>query len=56
MFKDPELKEEIRSLKEEVTGLREDNRQILASNAKFVKRNYDINRKWDTEGLPATRV
>ena len=56
MFKDPELKEEIRGLKEEVTGLREDNRQILASNAKFVKRNYDINRKWDTEGLPATRV
>ncbi len=56
MFKDPELKEEIRSLKQEVTGLREDNRQILASNAKFVKRNYDINRKWDTEGLPATRV
>ena len=56
LFRNPELVEEVRSLRAEVAGLRSENRQIQASNSKYVKRNYDINRKWDTDGLPATRT
>ena len=56
LFRNPELVAEVRSLREEVAGLRSENRQIQASNSKYVKRNYDINRKWDTDGLPATRT
>ena len=56
MFKDPELVAEVRSLRSEVSGLRSEQRQMQASNVKYVKRNYDINRKWDTDGLPATRT
>ena len=56
LFRNPELVEEVRSLRAEVAGLRSENRQIQASNSKYVKRNYDINRKWDTEGLPTTRT
>lgn len=56
LFRNPELVEEVRSLRAEVAGLRSESRQLQASNSKYVKRNYDINRKWDTEGLPATRT
>jgi hypothetical protein len=56
LFRNPELVAEVRSLREEVAGLRTESRQLQASNSKYVKRNYDINRKWDTEGLPATRT
>ena len=56
MFKDPELVAEVRNLRSEVSGLRSEQRQMQASNVKYVKRNYDINRKWDTDGLPATRT
>jgi len=56
MFKDPELVAEVRNLRSEVSGLRSEQRQMQASSAKYVKRNYDINRKWDTDGLPATRT
>jgi SMC interacting uncharacterized protein involved in chromosome segregation len=56
MFKDPELVSEVRNLRSEVSGLRSEQRQMQASNVKYVKRNYDINRKWDTDGLPATRT
>lgn len=56
LFRNPELVEEVRSLRAEVAGLRSEQRQLQASNSKYVKRNYDINRKWDTEGLPATRT
>ena len=56
LFRNPELVAEVRSLREEVAGLRSESRQLQASNSKYVKRNYDINRKWDTEGLPATRT
>jgi hypothetical protein len=56
MFKNPELVEEIRGLRSEVAGLRSEQRQMQASSSKFVKRNYEINRKWDVDGLPATRA
>jgi len=56
MFKNPELVEEIKSLRSEVAGLRSDTRQMQASNSKYVKRNYEINRKWDVEGLPEQRT
>jgi hypothetical protein len=56
MFKDPDLKEAVNELRREVSGLRSEQRQMQASNAKYVKRNYDINRKWDVDGLPATRT
>ena len=55
-FRNPELVAEVKNLREEVAGLRSEQRQLQASNSKYVKRNYDINRKWDTEGLPATRT
>ena len=56
MFKDPDLKEAVNDLRREVSGLRSEQRQMQATNAKYVKRNYDINRKWDVDGLPATRT
>jgi hypothetical protein len=56
MFSNPELVEEIRGLRSEVSGLRSEQRQMQASSTKYVKRNYDINRKWDVDGLPATRA
>ena len=56
LFQNPELVSEIRSLRSEVAGLRGEQLQIQTSNSKYVKRNYDINRKWDTDGLPATRT
>jgi hypothetical protein len=56
MFKDPELKDAVNSLRAEVAGLRSEQRQMQAANAKYIKRNYDINRKWDVDGLPATRT
>ena len=56
MFRDPDLKEAVNELRREVSGLRSEQRQMSASNAKYVKRNYDINRKWDVDGLPATRT
>jgi len=56
MFRDPDLKDAVRSLKEEVSGLRSEQRQIQMDISKYTKRSYDIERKWDVEGLPATRV
>jgi hypothetical protein len=56
MFKDPDLKDAVRSLKEEVAGLRSEQRQIQMDISKYTKRTYDIERKWDVEGLPATRT
>jgi hypothetical protein len=56
LFQNPELVSEIRNLRSEVAGLREEQLQLQTSNSKYVKRNYDINRKWDTDGLPATRT
>jgi hypothetical protein len=56
MFRDPDLKEAVNELRREVSGLRSEQLQMSASNAKYVKRNYDINRKWDVDGLPATRT
>jgi len=56
MFRDPDLKEAVNELRREVSGLRSEQRQMQATNAKYVKRNYDINRKWDVDGLPATRT
>ncbi|MCJ8336256.1 MAG: hypothetical protein MJH10_18815, partial [Epibacterium sp.] len=56
MFKDPDLREAVNELRREVSGLRSEQRQMAASNSKYIKRNYDINRKWDTEGLPQTRT
>lgn len=56
MFRDPDLKDAVRSLKDEVSGLRSEQRQIQMDISKYTKRSYDIERKWDVEGLPATRV
>lgn len=56
MFKDPELKDAVRGLREEVAGLRSEQRQIQMDISKYTKRSYDIERKWDVEGLPATRT
>lgn len=56
MFRDPELKDAVRSLKEEVVGLRTEQRQIQMDISKYTKRSYDIERKWDVDGLPATRT
>jgi len=56
MFRDPDLKDAVRSLKEEVSGLRSEQRQIQMDISKYTKRSYDIERKWDVEGLPATRT
>ena len=56
LFRNPELVDEVRSLRSEVAGLRSENRQLQTSISKYSKRNYDINRKWDTDGLPATRT
>jgi hypothetical protein len=56
LFKDPDLKEAVNELRREVSGLRDEQRQMGAASAKYAKRNYDINRKWDTNGLPSTRT
>jgi hypothetical protein len=56
LFKDPDLKEAVNELRREVSGLREEQRQMGAASAKYAKRNYDINRKWDADGLPTTRT
>lgn len=56
LFKDPDLKEAVNELRREVSGLRDEQRQMGAASAKYAKRNYDINRKWDTDGLPSTRT
>lgn len=56
MFRDPDLKDAVRSLKSEVAGLRSEQRQIQMDISKYTKRSYDIERKWDVEGLPATRT
>lgn len=56
MFRDPELRDAIMSLKSEVSGLRSDQLQIQMDISKYTKRSYDIERKWDVEGLPATRI
>ena len=56
MFRDPDLKDAVRSLKEEVAGLRSEQRQIQMDISKYTKRTYDIERKWDVDGLPATRA
>ena len=56
MFKDPELAGSIERLKEEVSRMRSEQFQIQLEISKNVKRTYDVERKWDTEGLPATRT
>jgi guanyl-specific ribonuclease Sa len=56
MFRDPDLKDAVRSLKEEVSGLRTEQRQIQMDISKYTRRSYDIERKWDVDGLPATRT
>jgi hypothetical protein len=56
LFKDPDLKEAVNELRREISGLRDEQRQMGAASAKYAKRNYDINRKWDTDGLPSTRT
>ena len=56
MFRDPDLKDAGRSRKEEVSGLRSEQWQIQMGSSKYIKRGYDIERKWDVDGLPATRT
>ena len=56
MFHDPDLKDAVRGLREEVAGLRTETVQLQASNNKFVKRSYDLYRKWDIDGQPPERT
>lgn len=56
MFRDPELKAELRELRREVAGLRRENTELQVNNNKYTKRSYDIYRKWDIEGIPAERT
>jgi len=56
MFRDPELAASVDSLRREVSGMRSEQLQIQVEISKNVKRVYDIERKWDTDGLPPERV
>jgi hypothetical protein len=56
MFRDPELAESMDSLRREVSGMRSEQLQLQVEISKNVKRVYDIERKWDTDGLPPERV
>jgi hypothetical protein len=56
MFRDPELKEELRELRREVAGLRRESAELMVSNNKYVKRSYEVYRKWDIDGTPAERT
>jgi len=47
-----DLVSEIRGLRSEVSDLK----RLQTVNGKYVKRDYDIQRKWDNDGLPATRT
>lgn len=56
MFRDPELASAMDGLRREVSGMRSEQLQIQVEVSKNVKRIYDIERKWDTDGLPPERV
>lgn len=56
MFRDPNLTAVVVDLKEEVARMRSEQLQIQLEISKNTKRTYDIERKWDAEGLPATRT
>jgi hypothetical protein len=56
MFRDPELAGAVAGLRREVSGMRSEQLQIQVEISKNVKRVYDIERKWDTDGLPPERV
>ena len=56
MFRDPELAGAVDGLRREVSGMRSEQLQIQVEISKNVKRVYDIERKWDTDGLPPERV
>jgi hypothetical protein len=56
MFRDPELAASVDGLRREVSGMRSEQLQIQVEISKNVKRMYDIERKWDTDGLPPERV
>jgi ribosomal protein L29 len=56
MFRDPQLATSVDDLRREVSGMRSEQLQIQVEISKNVKRVYDIERKWDTDGLPPERV
>ncbi len=56
MFRDPELAGAVDGLRREVSGMRSEQLQLQVEISKNVKRTYDIERKWDTDGLPPVRV
>lgn len=56
MFRDPNLASAVNGLRKEVSGMRSEQLQIQVEVSKNVKRIYDIERKWDTDGLPPERV
>lgn len=56
MFRDPNLASAMEGLRKEVSGLRSEQLQLQVEISKNVKRTYDIERKWDTDGLPPVRV
>ena len=56
MFRDPNLASAVDGLRKEVSGMRSEQLQIQVEVSKNVKRIYDIERKWDTDGLPPERV
>lgn len=56
MFRDPELTNSVTELKNEVSRMRSEQLQIQLEISKNTKRIYDTERKWDVDGLPATRT
>jgi hypothetical protein len=56
MFRDPQLAGAVDGLRREVSGMRSEQLQLQVEISKNVKRVYDIERKWDTDGLPPERV
>lgn len=56
MFRDPNLASAVNGLRREVSSMRSEQLQIQVETSKNVKRIYDIERKWDTDGLPPERV
>ena len=56
MFRDPDLASAVQGLRNEVSGMRSEQLQLQVEISKNTKRVYDVERKWDIDGLPPVRV
>ena len=56
MFRDPDLASAVEGLRNEVSGMRSEQLQLQVEISKNTKRVYDVERKWDIDGLPPVRV